>query len=77
MSCHGPTGEGLQALHAPALTRTHDWYLLAQLEHYVHGRRGAAKGDTWGATMRSMSTTLTGSQVKDVIAYINTLGNKE
>ncbi len=74
MACHGPTGEGMQALHSPSLLKTDDWYLLSQLEHFKAGRRGTATGDTWGSTMRPNVLTMETAKMLDIIAYINTLG---
>lgn len=72
-SCHGPDGLGIPELHAPPIVRLDDWYLLSQLGNFKSGARGAAPGDTWGATMRPNSLALTGQSMRDVIAYIQTL----
>jgi cytochrome c oxidase subunit 2 len=73
-ACHGANGKGNQALGAPAIAGQSDWYMVRQLEHFRSGVRGAADGDTWGASMAAMSGTLTDEQaIRDVVAYINTL----
>jgi cytochrome c553 len=73
-ACHGADGKGNEALSAPPLVGGDDWYLLSQLANFKSGVRGAAPGDTRGATMRPMAATLTDEQaMKDVIAHIATL----
>ena len=72
-ACHGPNGDGNEALHAPPLTGQHDWYLVAQLEKFRNGWRGAVEGDTWGATMRPNAMNMTDEDMANVVAYIQTL----
>lgn len=73
-SCHGAEGKGNEAVKAPPLTGSSDWYLVTQLQHYKAGVRGAHQGDTTGATMRAIMGTLPDDQaIKDVVAYIQTL----
>ena len=73
-ACHGPDGKGIEALHAPPLTQTHDWYLVTQLRKIKAGTRGADPRDTWGATMVPMANTLADEQaMMDVVAHIQTL----
>lgn len=74
VACHGPDGEGNQALNAPPLTNTNDWYLYQQLKNFKSGVRGAnAAIDPSGATMAPMSMTLDEEGMRDVIAYIRSL----
>lgn len=73
-SCHGPKGEGNQALGAPALADRTDWYLVTQLRNYKAGLRGNDDRDTKGAQMRAVATTLPDARaIDDVVAHINTL----
>ena len=72
-ACHGPQGAGNEALNAPPLTGQHDWYLLAQLQKFRSGWRGASEGDIWGATMRPNAMTIDDQAMADVVAYIQTL----
>ena len=73
-ACHGADGKGNEALSAPPLVGADDWYLMNQLVNFKAGIRGAAPGDTRGATMRPMAATLTDEQaMKDVLAHIATL----
>jgi cytochrome c oxidase subunit 2 len=72
IACHGPTGQGNEALRAPALANQSDWYMVRQIDHFRAGVRGAASGDTSGAQMAAMVGVLTDEQaVRDVVAYIN------
>jgi len=74
-ACHGPDGGGNQLLNSPALNHASDWYLLTQLKNFKAGIRGTNPNDTIGKTMQPMSMTLADEQaMKDVIAYIMTLG---
>jgi cytochrome c553 len=74
IACHGPDGNGNQALNAPPLVGVSDWYAFTQLNHFKAGIRGTKPQDSWGQLMRPMSMTLVDEQaVRDVIAYITTL----
>jgi cytochrome c oxidase subunit 2 len=74
-ACHGPNGEGMEALNAPKLAGQEPWYLLRQLENFKNGVRGNNPRDTYGMQMAPMAQTLPTSQaMEDVTAYIQTLG---
>ena len=74
MACHGPDAAGNQALFAPTLKYTADWYMLSQLQKFKMGLRGVNPDDTSGKLMRPMVLTLVDEQaMKDVVAYIQTL----
>jgi cytochrome c oxidase subunit 2 len=73
-SCHGFQGEGNQLVSAPALGGQQPWYLERQIQNFRSGIRGAASGDTHGATMAAMTGGLASAEtVADVVAYIQTL----
>jgi cytochrome c oxidase subunit 2 len=72
--CHGAKGEGVEAVGAPSLSHTSDWYQLTQLKNYQQGIRGTDPRDVTGAAMRGMSMLLADEQaIKDVLAYLATL----
>lgn len=75
MACHGPDANGMEALKAPSLKNTNDWYLLSQLKKFKAGVRGySAEKDPEGMSMAPMAQTLADEQaMKDVIAYIKSL----
>ena len=74
VACHLPDGKGNEALSAPSLVHTSDWYLVTQLHNYKAGIRGSRPDDATGALMRPMAMTLADEQaMKDVVAYIMTL----
>jgi cytochrome c553 len=77
MACHGADGTGNEAMNAPPLVYSNDWYLLAQLHKFKSGVRGAnADEDPTGASMAPMAAMLADEQaMKDVIAHIRTLAN--
>ena len=62
IACHMPNGAGMQALNAPALTNSSDWYMLTQLKNYKSGVRGGINGDPTGAVMIGMAATLATSR---------------
>lgn len=76
VTCHGADAKGNVALGAPKLVGQWDWYLVAQLQKFHSGMRGAHPADTLGAQMRAMSLTLEDSTaIHNVVSYIETLPN--
>jgi cytochrome c oxidase subunit 2 len=73
-ACHGPAGEGNQALNAPRLAGLNDWYQVRQLQDFKSGARGRHPEDSFGAQMAPMAGILPDDQaINDVVAYLNTL----
>jgi len=74
-TCHGPQGDGNEALRAPPIVHQSDWYLFEQLRKFKAGWRGAHPEDTWGNTMRQGSgvMTLDNQAMLNVVSYIETL----
>jgi cytochrome c553 len=76
-ACHGPNGEGVEALGGPPLTGLNDWYLITQLSNFRDGTRGSHPEDTYGAQMRAATATLEDdAAIRDVVAHINTLQSR-
>lgn len=73
VACHGPQAAGNEAVMAPPLTNQHPSYLLTQLEKFKKGWRGTNPNDTWGATMRANALLLSEEDMRNVVAYIQTL----
>jgi cytochrome c oxidase subunit 2 len=72
--CHGGDGMGKQALNAPRIAGSSDWYMARQLANFKSGLRGAHPKDYYGYQMSLMGITVRDEQaINDVIAYINTL----
>ena len=72
--CHGTNGSGNRVLGAPEIAGLPKWYLVAQLEHFQHGIRGADPRDREGARMRPMARTLNRpGDVESVAEYVATL----
>ena len=72
-ACHGPQGEGMQALNAPKLAGQDTLYLKEQLRKYKAGIRGTHEDDVYGKQMQPMAATLiSDADVNDVLAYIAT-----
>ena len=40
-ACHGPNGEGLEALNAPKIAGQQAWYTVRQLQNFKNGVRGS------------------------------------
>lgn len=73
-ACHGPKGQGVQAMNAPRLAGVQDWYLVRQLENFRQGIRGAHADDPYGWQMVEMAKIPVDEQgLRSVVAYINTL----
>jgi cytochrome c553 len=73
-TCHQADAMGNEALGAPKLVGQWDWYMMAQLEKFHSGMRGAHPEDTTGAQMRAMSMTLEDTTaMHNVVSYIKTL----
>jgi cytochrome c553 len=73
-ACHGPDGNGNQAIGSPRLTGQADWYLLSTLQKLKAGIRGSYPN---AVIMRGMAGTLPDEQaMRDVIAYIMTLSSQ-
>ena len=74
-SCHGTDGQGIWSQKAPRLSGANDWYLVRQLENYRRGIRGSHPQDLYGKQMTLISVMLRNEQaIRDLVAYINTLG---
>jgi cytochrome c oxidase subunit 2 len=73
-ACHGPDGNGNQALNAPSLIGSSDWYLVETLHKYKAGVRGGNTDNQNSVMMRGMALSLADDQaIRDVVAYIMTL----
>ena len=71
-ACHGATAQGNNALNSPRLRGADDWYLLAQLQAFRAGNRGAHPDDRTGKQMRAMAGLLPDDTVvKDVVFFIS------
>ena len=74
VACHGKSGEGSEATHAPRLKGANDWYVVRQLEAFKSGRRGADEHDPSGQQMRAIAATISDEQaMQDLAAYVGTL----
>lgn len=73
-ACHGPDGQGNQALNAPRLAGSSDWYLVESLKKFKAGIRGGNPGNANAVMMRGMALSLADDQaIRDVVAHIQTL----
>lgn len=70
MSCHGKQAEGSWLFKTGSLAIFEDWYLLAQLRHYKHGRRGAHPDDAEGQLMIARVADMDDKAFIDVVTYI-------
>lgn len=76
MPCHRYTGSGELAFNSAPLTGLQDWYLAAQLEKFRAGVRGRNVNDEDGAKMHLITSDLTDTQIRDVVAHIAWLADK-
>ena len=73
-ACHGPQGQGMQALNAPKIAGQDPWYLKRQLKNYKAGLRGTHEEDVFGMQMAPMARTLaTDEAIDNMVAHIATL----
>lgn len=70
MTCHGPTGWGLDAMGAPRLANIGYPYVVKQLTDLAEGRRTPSGA---GAVMPVFAQALTPQDRRDVAAYVNSL----
>ena len=74
MACHGPAGEGNQALNAPRIAGQQAWYLQRQLQNFRSGVRGAHEQDTFGMQMRAFAAMLPDdAAIRNVASHIESL----
>jgi cytochrome c553 len=73
-ACHGAAADGNVALNSPRLAGGDDWYLLAQLQAFKAGTRGAHPEDKTGRQMRAMAALLADEKtMQDVVAFISSI----
>ena len=73
-ACHGPQGQGIQAMNAPRLAGQAGWYVRRQLEAFRAGHRGTAPGDVYGMQMRPMANAVADPvAVDNLIAFLESL----
>ena len=74
-ACHGPAGEGNQAMNAPKLAGQEDWYIVKQMQLFQNDARGSAPGDMQGMQMAAMAKgpqLATEEALNNLAAYIGT-----
>ncbi|MCE9518697.1 MAG: c-type cytochrome [Verrucomicrobia bacterium] len=71
--CHGAKGEGNLLVKSPSIAGLPEWYLQAQIENFLAGRRGFHPQDPDGQIMRTISQVLNPGQTKQVIEYVSHL----
>ena len=73
-ACHGAGADGNEAMHAPPLKISNDWYLLHQLMNFKNKIRASDPAkDPIGATMAPQASSLDEQAMKDVITYVQSL----
>ena len=76
-ACHGADGQGNVAFSAPSIAGLPYWYVLAQLEKFRDGLRGAHAEDVDGLRMRPMARALHEDDLKHVSAYVARMAPKQ
>lgn len=70
-ACHGASGQGNPALHAPRLANQHSDYLVRQLQAFKQGKRGTEQVDKYGRQMAMMATSLNiEKDLPDILSYL-------
>ncbi|WP_339863851.1 c-type cytochrome [Paremcibacter congregatus] len=70
-ACHGPGGQGTEAMQAPALIGVDDWYLQRQYQNFAAKIRGYHIEDKAGRQMGMMSHSLPGEQtLNDILVFL-------
>lgn len=70
-ACHGPGGQGSEAMQAPALVGVDDWYLQRQYKNFAAKVRGYHEKDKTGRQMAMMSTSLPDEQtLMDILVFL-------
>ena len=75
-ACHGPTGQGNQAMNGPKLAGQEAWYVKRQMQLFQTGARGTAPGDMSGMQMAAMAKgpqLESEAAIDNLVAYIGTL----
>ncbi len=72
-SCHGDTGLGSPAIHAPALAGQSRQYIARQLRNFKNGVRGENAQDTWGRQMALMAANLDEAAINSLSEFIAAL----
>ena len=70
-ACHGHQAEGRRLMKTGSLAVLEDWYLLTQLRHFKHGRRGVHPQDTEGQVMAKSVLEMSDQEFIDVVTYIS------
>lgn len=70
-ACHGGRGEGGAG---PRLGGLGDWYVATQLRLYATNARGYDENDPDGQNMAATAANISDEEVRDLAAYINSLG---
>ncbi len=74
-ACHGPNGQGNQAMNAPKLAGQEAWYIIKQMQLFQNDARGTAPGDMQGMQMAAMAKgpqLATEEALQNLAAYIGT-----
>lgn len=78
-ACHGPLGQGNQAMNAPKLAGQESWYIIKQMQLFQNDARGTAPGDMHGMQMAAMAKgpqLMSEQALADLAAYIGTFPNE-
>ena len=76
-ACHGDKGQGMEALHAPALSHQEDWYLKRQLQNFKKGIRGFHENDVYGKQMSPFIKNLSEDDIVLLVSYISSFTHEK
>jgi len=69
-ACHGPQGEGNEALQVPSIAGLPAWFSLIQFEKFRNGQRGRGEGDIGGSHMATISENLPAAALPDLADHV-------
>lgn len=64
VSCHGPAGEGNEAMKAPRISGQYDWYIVSQIKAFKALERK-------NPTMLPFIKNLSDKDIEDLAAYVS------
>lgn len=69
-SCHGPNGEGIEAMGAPRIAGQSAWYIDLSIRQFRDGARGYAPNDTFGQQMAAAAKGLSDAEIASLATQV-------
>ena len=72
-TCHGPQGQGMEQVKAPAIAGLPAWYLQRQLDNFRTGRRGSDPAEPQALVMAALVKSLDSGLLDKVVKHVESL----